>query len=97
MLGPGGQLVGIVWAVNREVRDGWMMTGLLPIDHGTILTLSLVSLTEDGVERLLKDLFFVEERHIVSNDKLHALKWVGDARSLVKEYNHRAMQGRHNL
>lgn len=61
MIRPADQFVIIIWSVNHEMRDGWMVTCLLHEDLRSILSICLVSFTKDGVQRLFKDLFFDKE------------------------------------
>ena len=73
------------------------MTGLLHVDACAILAYRLVGLTENRIERLLKDLLFVEEGEVVGHEELHAFEGVLDGGSLVQEDNHCGLQGGHQL
>ena len=43
-----------VWALNEIVRSWWMVSSLFKVDHGSILTNCLVSLTKNRVEWFLE-------------------------------------------
>ena len=84
MIRPTDQLVIVVWSVNHEVRNRWMVTCLLHEDLCSILSIGLVCFTKDWIERLLKDLFLDKEGQVVDYEELHSLNWIAYGGRLIQ-------------
>ena len=65
MLSPTDDTVVLLWTLDLEVRDGRMVTGLLHVDHGSILSHGLVRFTKNRVQGLIPDILLEEVADVV--------------------------------
>lgn len=61
VLGPARQSVVAIGSIDLEVRDGWVVTRLLHVNVCTVLASGLKGFSQNRIQRLFKDLLFVEE------------------------------------
>jgi hypothetical protein len=88
---PASHHVVLVWAVDVHVRNGRVVTRLLHVDLASILTVGLVGLSQDWIERLLEDLFEVEVSNCAGDYTLHSLHWIfGESSSIEHDGESRA-------
>ena len=68
--------VNVIWAHLQVVADWWVVRYLLHEDFRTVLHASLVSLAQDWIQRLVKEVRFVDVAERDSDHELHSLHWV---------------------
>ena len=74
-----------------------MVGGLFEIELGAILSLHLESLTQDGVQRLIKDLLVHLVAETLSNHELHSFDWVIQRIGIVEINWHSSLKLDHCL
>ena len=88
ILTPPCNLVVVIWPLDQEVRDGWVMAGLFHEDECTILTPSLVSLSQERVQRLLPNLLMVKVTDNSCHEKAHSFYPVLNHGRPIQKYGH---------
>ena len=66
----------IIFMLHHIVRDRWMVRSLLNKDHGAVLASSLVSFTQDRVQRLLEALIVDRDAHVCGNHHFHSFNGI---------------------
>lgn len=77
--------IGIFGSSAEKVRDWRSMLNLFQVNHGTIITLRLVSLAEDGIQGFVPMMRIVDVSHGPADDIFHSLNGVSTPGSQLEK------------